>query len=109
MALTLHQSGHGHSHGGLSGGGHGHSHDKAKENGHGHSNAKQSDVENQRSGKKQQANASVRAAFVHVIGDLLQSVSVLVSAIIIFFKVRGERLVAVLVLHWIYIYIYIYI
>ncbi|XP_053190421.1 proton-coupled zinc antiporter SLC30A8 [Scomber japonicus] len=50
MALTLHQSGHGHSHGGL------------------------------------QANASVRAAFVHVLGDLLQSVSVLISAIIIFFK-----------------------
>lgn len=36
----------------------------------------------------QQANASVRAAFVHVVGDLLQSISVLVSAIIIFFKVR---------------------
>uniref|UniRef100_A0A665U682 Proton-coupled zinc antiporter SLC30A8 n=1 Tax=Echeneis naucrates TaxID=173247 RepID=A0A665U682_ECHNA len=51
MALTLHQSGHGHSHGGA-----------------------------------QQANASVRAAFVHVVGDLLQSLSVLVSAIIIFFK-----------------------
>uniref|UniRef100_A0A672PI42 Proton-coupled zinc antiporter SLC30A8 n=1 Tax=Sinocyclocheilus grahami TaxID=75366 RepID=A0A672PI42_SINGR len=55
MAFTLHQSGHGHSHGGLSGG-------------HGHT------------------NASVRAAFVHVIGDLLQSVSVLVSALVIFFK-----------------------
>ena len=38
-------------------------------------------------GKTQQANASVRAAFVHVMGDLLQSISVLVSAIIIFFKV----------------------
>uniref|UniRef100_A0A4W6ERV5 Proton-coupled zinc antiporter SLC30A8 n=1 Tax=Lates calcarifer TaxID=8187 RepID=A0A4W6ERV5_LATCA len=50
MALTLHQSGHGHSHGLM------------------------------------QANASVRAAFVHVVGDLLQSLSVLVSAIIIFFK-----------------------
>ena len=38
--------------------------------------------------RAQQANASVRAAFVHVVGDLLQSISVLVSAIIIFFKVR---------------------
>ncbi|XP_062869173.1 proton-coupled zinc antiporter SLC30A8-like [Trichomycterus rosablanca] len=47
--------------------GHGHSH------GHG-------------SGKKMQENASVRAAFVHVIGDLLQSISVLISAIIIFFR-----------------------
>lgn len=37
--------------------------------------------------RAQQANASVRAAFVHVLGDLLQSISVLVSAIIIYFKV----------------------
>uniref|UniRef100_A0A8C2WGY0 Proton-coupled zinc antiporter SLC30A8 n=1 Tax=Cyclopterus lumpus TaxID=8103 RepID=A0A8C2WGY0_CYCLU len=38
-------------------------------------------------GRAQQHNASVRAAFVHVLGDLLQSVSVFLSAIIIFFKV----------------------
>ncbi|XP_054619937.1 proton-coupled zinc antiporter SLC30A2-like [Dunckerocampus dactyliophorus] len=72
MALTLHQSGHGHSHGGLSSHGHGHT-----------------DVEKERASqgrRVQQANASVRAAFVHVVGDLLQSLSVLVSAIIIFFK-----------------------
>ncbi|MBN3302931.1 ZNT2 protein, partial [Amia calva] len=31
-------------------------------------------------------NTSVRAAFIHVIGDLLQSVGVLVAAIIIFFR-----------------------
>uniref|UniRef100_H3AAV5 Probable proton-coupled zinc antiporter SLC30A3 n=2 Tax=Latimeria chalumnae TaxID=7897 RepID=H3AAV5_LATCH len=31
-------------------------------------------------------NTSVRAAFIHVIGDLLQSVGVLVAAIIIYFK-----------------------
>lgn len=37
--------------------------------------------------RTQQANASVRAAFVHVVGDLLQSISVLISAVIIFFKV----------------------
>ncbi|XP_052390021.1 zinc transporter 4-like isoform X2 [Carassius gibelio] len=85
MAFTLHQSGHGHSHGGLSGG-HGHSHDHSKKNGHSNSNANHHDIEKHGSGKRQQANASVRAAFVHVIGDLLQSVSVLVSALIIFFK-----------------------
>lgn len=44
--------------------------------------------------RAQQANASVRAAFVHVLGDLLQSISVLVSAIIIFFKVRPLPLFA---------------
>ncbi|KAL7829663.1 hypothetical protein AOLI_G00305480 [Acnodon oligacanthus] len=92
MALTLHQSGHGHSHGGLSSHGHGHSHSgdhsQEKQNGHSHANAndKHHDPEDQRAGKKPQENASVRAAFVHVIGDLLQSVSVFVSALIIFFR-----------------------
>uniref|UniRef100_A0A7M4EJ82 Proton-coupled zinc antiporter SLC30A8 n=1 Tax=Crocodylus porosus TaxID=8502 RepID=A0A7M4EJ82_CROPO len=51
IILTLHQTGHGHSH-----------------------------------GKPVLANASVRAAFVHAIGDLFQSISVLISALIIFFK-----------------------
>lgn len=45
--------------------GHGHSHEAAGE----------------------QPNASVRAAFVHVVGDLLQSVGVLIASYIIFFKV----------------------
>ncbi|CDR00067.1 unnamed protein product, partial [Oncorhynchus mykiss] len=113
MAFTLHQSGHGHSHGGLSSG-HGHSHstnDKSKhghshKSSHSHSNGNQEnhshgngdveqhngvDGQQQKSaGSRPQANASVRAAFVHVVGDLLQSISVLVSAIIIFFKVRGQ-------------------
>ncbi|XP_010898497.2 zinc transporter 2 isoform X2 [Esox lucius] len=118
MAFTLHQSGHGHSHGGLSSG-HGHSHSK-NDKGHGHSHSKNDkghghshtagdnhslengtpshgngdvpqhvgvDGHQQESvGSRPQANASVRAAFVHVVGDLLQSISVLVSAIIIFFK-----------------------
>ncbi|KAM9339850.1 proton-coupled zinc antiporter SLC30A8-like [Symphorus nematophorus] len=93
MALTLHQSGHGHSHGGLSSHGHGHSHKKGKGHNqisnHAHSNDDHVDLE--RNGvnhgrRAQQANASVRAAFVHAVGDLLQSISVLVSAIIIFFK-----------------------
>ncbi|CAM5167958.1 unnamed protein product [Eretmochelys imbricata] len=57
MGVALHQSGHGHSH-------HGHSH-------RGHS---------------KQGNTSVQAAFIHVVGDLLQSVGVLVAAYIIYFK-----------------------
>uniref|UniRef100_A0AAY4EQ85 Proton-coupled zinc antiporter SLC30A8 n=1 Tax=Denticeps clupeoides TaxID=299321 RepID=A0AAY4EQ85_9TELE len=87
MALTLHQSGHGHSHGGLSshGHGHGHSHGHKEANGHAHGVDDHS-MEEQGAGRRPQANASVRAAFVHVVGDLLQSVSVLVSAVIIFFK-----------------------
>ncbi|KAB0403427.1 hypothetical protein E2I00_017078 [Balaenoptera physalus] len=36
--------------------------------------------------KEVQANASVRAASVHALGDLFQSISVLISALIIYFK-----------------------
>lgn len=73
MAVTLHQPGsfHGHSHGGGGGGGHGHSH------GHGHGHG---------GGKESEQNVNVRAAFIHVLGDLLQSLGVLIAAIIIFFK-----------------------
>ncbi|KAJ3639687.1 hypothetical protein Zmor_003031 [Zophobas morio] len=60
MGLTLHQ--HGHTHGGGSshshGGGSSHSHD----------------------------NINVRAAFIHVIGDFLQSFGVFVAAAVIYFK-----------------------
>ncbi|XP_013009630.2 proton-coupled zinc antiporter SLC30A2 isoform X1 [Cavia porcellus] len=59
MGLILYQSGHGHSHG----------------NGHSHDDTSQ-----------QQENPSVRAAFIHVIGDFLQSLGVLVAAYILYFK-----------------------
>ncbi|XP_072254877.1 proton-coupled zinc antiporter SLC30A2 [Pyxicephalus adspersus] len=65
MGLTLHQTGHGHSHGGVNSHSHGH--------GHGHSHGELN-------------NPSVRAAFIHVIGDLLQSLGVLVAAYVIYFK-----------------------
>ncbi|CAB3360208.1 Hypothetical predicted protein [Cloeon dipterum] len=69
MGLTLHQ--HGHSHGNS----HGHSHENSfdPENGlsHSHSSAQ---------------NINVRAAFIHVIGDFLQSVGVCIAAFIIYFK-----------------------
>jgi Co/Zn/Cd efflux system component len=35
-------------------------------------------------------NTSVRAAFIHVLGDLLQSVGVLVAAIVIFYRVSNK-------------------
>lgn len=38
--------------------------------------------------KNVQTDASVRAAFAHALGHLLQSASVLTSALIIYFKVR---------------------
>lgn len=36
-------------------------------------------------------NTSVRAAFVHVLGDLLQSLGVLAASILIYFKVLSSR------------------
>ncbi|XP_074880501.1 proton-coupled zinc antiporter SLC30A8 [Buteo buteo] len=63
LSLILHQTGHGHSHGA-----------QARE----HVSAPPE--------KAALSNASLRAAFVHAIGDLFQSISVLISALIIFFK-----------------------
>ncbi|MEE6520803.1 hypothetical protein FKM82_018739 [Ascaphus truei] len=63
MGLILHQTGHGHSHG--TGDSHAHSHSE---------------------GPGEHHNTSVRAAFIHVVGDLLQSVGVLIAAYVIYFK-----------------------
>ncbi|XP_061463454.1 proton-coupled zinc antiporter SLC30A8 [Rhineura floridana] len=63
LSLTLHPTGHKHLH-----------------HAHGAHHRKSSDAE------QLLANASVRAAFIHAIGDLFQSLSVLISALIIFFK-----------------------
>ncbi|MGH0130976.1 UNVERIFIED_CONTAM: hypothetical protein FKN15_071699 [Acipenser sinensis] len=75
MAYILHQSTSFHSHSHDSGY---HKLDDAVESpdslGHGHSHF------------GHHGNTSVRAAFVHVIGDLLQSVGVLIAAIIIYFR-----------------------
>lgn len=60
MGISLHS--HGHSHGGGSG-----------EHSHGHS-------------KQKKENINVRAAFIHVLGDFLQSTGVFVAALVIFFK-----------------------
>ncbi|VVC98811.1 unnamed protein product [Leptidea sinapis] len=62
MGLTLHQ--HGHSHGG----------------GHDAESASSTPVE------RHTENINVRAAFIHVVGDFLQSFGVLVAAIVIYFK-----------------------
>jgi len=77
MGATLHQhghshggGGHGHSHGGAPGGGE-HAHDA--EDGHAHEVA-------------DKENINVTAAFIHVIGDFLQSLGVFIAAIVIYFK-----------------------
>ncbi|XP_032906962.1 zinc transporter 8 [Catharus ustulatus] len=63
LSLILHQTGHGHSHG-----------------------AQAREFVSAPLEKTALSNASLRAAFVHTIGDLFQSISVLISALIIFFK-----------------------
>ncbi|XP_063824998.1 proton-coupled zinc antiporter SLC30A2-like isoform X3 [Ostrinia nubilalis] len=82
MGLTLHQ--HGHSHGG----GHGHSHGGSnpvlnnKKDRSGDSDAESSTSHAHEHGE----NINVRAAFIHVLGDFLQSFGVLIAAIVIYFK-----------------------
>ena len=88
LGLTLHGE-HGHSHGG-----HGHSHgsDSSLESSHSHMNTgskgASDDVEIQDPKKhKKHKDINVRAAAIHVIGDLVQSVGVFIAAILIYFKV----------------------
>ncbi|OWR46682.1 proton-coupled zinc antiporter SLC30A2-like isoform X3 [Danaus plexippus] len=87
MGLTLHQ--HGHSHGGQAG--HGHSHGGANPV---LNNKERVDSDAESSSSHTQEvhshthgeNINVRAAFIHVLGDFLQSFGVLVAAIVIYFK-----------------------
>ena len=70
MGLSLHQ--HGHSHG----------HDSHKSN---------QNIENEELDEedlsRDKRNINVRAAFIHVLGDFIQSVGVFVAALVIYFKV----------------------
>uniref|UniRef100_A0A7E4V6P9 ZT_dimer domain-containing protein n=1 Tax=Panagrellus redivivus TaxID=6233 RepID=A0A7E4V6P9_PANRE len=83
-----HDHGHGHGHGHSHGHDHGHKHSHD----HGHVNHG-ADVESQTSGDSHshhsheghEENINIRAAFIHVIGDLVQSVGVFISAVIIKF------------------------
>ncbi|XP_077989767.1 proton-coupled zinc antiporter SLC30A2-like [Glandiceps talaboti] len=69
IGIVLHDCGHGHTHS-LSGG---HNHGDSGNHGHGDSH-------------KKAQNVNVRAAFIHVLGDLFQSVGVLTAACVIYFK-----------------------
>ena len=85
LGIILHQTGMGHNHSHGMGGSHGHGH------GHSHSNNKEESIRrisrsnSLRHSEKQ--NINVRAAFIHVLGDIVQSVGVLIAAYIIKFKV----------------------
>ncbi|KAL3314295.1 hypothetical protein Ciccas_007090 [Cichlidogyrus casuarinus] len=81
MAFTLHQYGHGHSHGGIS---HGHSHAKPEPK-HTKTPVADGNCDTSINKPEQKENINVRAAYIHVIGDLLQSIGVMVAAIVIYF------------------------
>lgn len=94
LGIALHGSGHGHSHG--LGGGHGHSHglgnkspggsDDNSSHSHSHSNVEYDSLVKSKS--KIRKDLNVRAAFIHVLGDLVQSVGVFLAALMIYFKVN---------------------
>ncbi|XP_041068964.1 zinc transporter 2-like isoform X2 [Carcharodon carcharias] len=69
MGIILHQSGHNHSHGSTG-------------------EVRSHDIESNNHGSRfnGSVNPSVRAAFIHVVGDLLQSIGVLIAAFAIYFK-----------------------
>ncbi|XP_032225580.2 zinc transporter 2 [Nematostella vectensis] len=81
MGAILYQKGHGHSHGGMSG--HGHSHTTK---GQSHSHTSPGKSPSSVVTIEEEENVNVRAAFIHVIGDFLQSLGVFVAALIIWFK-----------------------
>ena len=100
MCGVLHPHSHNHGHG------HSHGKDKGQENSaeKGSINFSLNDFSSQKSGQKQrfwerirrkkytkhssEENINVRAAFIHVIGDLIQSIGVVIAGYIIKFKVE---------------------
>ena len=91
MGISLQAGGvpHGHSHGGV---GAGHSHDE--ESGHSHGGVGAGQSHDEESGHRDESphshgkgreNINVRAAFIHVLGDFLQSVGVFAAALVIYF------------------------
>lgn len=69
----------------LNQGGHLHSHS----HGHGHSHSSAAAAGSRPAGSGQpHGSLAVRAAFIHALGDLLQSVGVLIAAYVVRFKVH---------------------
>ncbi|XP_015761455.1 PREDICTED: zinc transporter 2-like [Acropora digitifera] len=83
LGIILHQTGMGHHHSHGSGGGHSHNNNSHRsENAISHRISRSNSLHH--SSEKQ--NINVRAAFIHVLGDIVQSVGVLIAAYIIKFR-----------------------
>ncbi|TPX57968.1 hypothetical protein PhCBS80983_g03446 [Powellomyces hirtus] len=107
LGFTLHgghdhgHGGHGHSHGGHSHGGHSHGahdhaahdhdhdHDHEHEHNHAHGHDEENPLHEAPHKKKTHMNINVQSAAIHVIGDLLSSIGVLIAATIIW--INPER------------------
>ena len=104
--MVLHQHDHGHDHSGHSHGSHTHAHGSTRWKALFWKKKEEERIETQqdvemvaadsaeegladvrRPQKKEQKNINVQAAFIHVIGDLIQSVGVVIAAFIIRFRV----------------------
>ena len=110
MVLHQHDHGHGHGHGHSHGHGHGHgtggSEGGNRLKGKHHHNEEgekeeDSDTATDISGRRKKKkgggkNINVRAAFIHVIGDLIQSIGVVIAGYIIKFFVSASTLILLL-------------
>jgi cation diffusion facilitator family transporter len=56
------------------------------------SNSHENDSPDSKKSKKSKKNINVRAALIHVSGDLIQNVGVLIAAIVIYFKPEWQFL-----------------
>lgn len=86
MGLLLYYGGHGHSHGGI-GGSHGHSHSNEPTHNQELPVTLNPVIEHTARTSGHEININVRAAFIHVLGDMIQSVGVLIAALIILWNV----------------------
>ena len=82
MMVVLHQHGHGHSHGGGGGHSHGGAGQRRQE---GEEGEGRGGVNNKKGVHNK--NINVHAAFIHVVGDLIQSIGIVIAGYIIWFKV----------------------
>jgi Co/Zn/Cd efflux system component len=92
LGLILHFGGqHGHTHGGGVAPDH-HHHNHAH---HDEEVATEEKKDDSSGAGNHQKNLNVRAAFVHAVGDLVQSVGVLIAAAIIYFKVSVKLMLLI--------------
>ncbi|ETV66772.1 hypothetical protein H257_16858 [Aphanomyces astaci] len=81
-----HDDHHGHSHGGDDDH-HGHSHGHDEEHGHGHNEPKKQGDDN---GKPSLENLNIQAAYIHALGDFIQSLGVCIAGALIWYNPKWQ-------------------